>query len=71
MQKLQKTRGLISSLQLSISHLYIIVSPEDRSQYNNELCNGYPNNHGSLLASDKTPSSLETVLTSHGVHTNS
>ena len=71
MQKLQKTYELISSLQLSISHLYIKVQPEDYSLYNKEVCDGYPSNRGSVLTSDKTHSFLETVLTCHGVNTNS
>jgi len=71
MQKLQKTYELISSLLLNISHFYIKVQPEERTRYKNELYDGNPSNGGSIPAYDRTPSFLETVLTSHGVHANS
>jgi hypothetical protein len=62
MQKLQKTYEAISSLLLNIAHLYINVEPGERIRYYNELCDGYPTKNSSLLASDKKPSFLATVL---------
>jgi hypothetical protein len=41
MQKVQKPYWLISSLLLSMAHLFINVEPGERSRYYNELCDEF------------------------------